>query len=161
MDEAPSWHDYSLTMHSPDQKPEYKKPAREHAPMPDVEPPERAAVAVLGGNSVVGRALELLLRGAGYDVRLLGHPGEEDLGALLEGSHLLLLAPTLDAATLGKIKGQIEGSATLAELPVLALVTAPSEDPLEGGRASQVPWPCRTAELAREIDAALSRPHLA
>jgi len=162
MDETPSRHDHILTMQSPAHKPEHTVPLREQFPEGEDRVPGHAAtVAVLGGNPIVGRALELLLRGVGYDVRLLGHPGEEDLGALLEGSHLLLLAPTLDAATSGKIMDQIEGSAALAELPVLALVTAPSEDPLEGGRASQVPWPCRTAELAREIDAALSRPHLA
>ncbi len=124
-------------------------------------PEHTATVAVIGGNSIVGRALELLLRGAGYNVRLLGQPADGELGALLEGANLLLLAPMLDAATSRKIMDEIRNVAALAELPVLALVTAPSEDPLEGGRASQVPWPCRTAELAREIEAALSRPHLA
>ncbi len=123
-------------------------------------PEHTATVAVLGGNSIVGRALELLLRGAGYDVRLLGQPGDGELGELLEGVHLLLLAPMLDAATSKKIMGEIRNVAALAALPVLALVTAPAEHPHEGGGARHVPWPCRTPDLAREIEAALARPHL-
>ena len=162
MDETPSRHDHILTMQSPAHKPEHTVPLREQFPEGEDRVPGHAAtVAVLGGNPIVGRALELLLRGVGYDVRLLGSPGEGELGALLEGTNLLLLAPMLDAATSRKIMDEIRNVSALAALPVLALVTAPSEDPIEGGRASQVPWPCRTVELAREIEAALSRPHLA
>jgi hypothetical protein len=108
----------------------------------------------------VGRALDLLLRGAGYDVRLVGHPTEGDLSVPLEGANLLLIAPMIDAETSRKILDDVGAMASLAALPVLALVTAPSGHPLEGGRARQVPWPCRTAELTREIEVALSRPHL-
>jgi len=162
MDFTPSRRDHISTMHLPAREPEYTATLREQFLEDDNRVPHQAAtVAVLGGNPIVGRALELLLRGVGYDVRLVGSSGEGELGTLLEGANLLLLAPMLDAATSRKIMDEIRNVAALAELPVLALVTAPSEDPLEGGRASQVPWPCRTAELAREIEAALSRPHLA
>jgi hypothetical protein len=119
-----------------------------------------AVVAVLGGNTVVCRALELLLRGAGYQVRLLGQPGEGELGALLEGANLLLLAPTLDAASSRAIMAELRGVADRAELPVLTLDTAPIPNTEEPGGARRVPWPCRTADLVREIEAALPHPRL-
>ena len=123
--------------------------------------PERPSkVAVLAENPIVGRALDLLLTGAGYDVRLVGHPTEGDLSVPLEGANLLLIAPMMDAETSRKILDDVGAMADLTALPVLALVTAPSGHPLEGGRARQVPWPCRTAELRREIETALTRPHL-
>ena len=149
-------------MQAPAHKPECDPPTREHVyEDPDRTPHQAATVAVLGGNSIVGRALELLLRGAGYDVRLLGQPDEGELGGLLEGANLLLLAPMLDSETRKEITDEIVATISLAALPVLALMTSPAEHPHEGGRAQQVPWPCRTAELSREIEAALARPHTA
>src|SRR5215208_7170980 len=54
-------------------------------------------IAILGGNSVAGRALEVLLQGVGYDTRLIEDPPERSPEQLLEGVRLLLLAPTLSA----------------------------------------------------------------
>src|SRR5215213_2912328 len=54
-------------------------------------------IAILGGNSVAGRALEALLQGVGYDTRLIEDPSEGEPEQTLEGVKLLLLAPTLSA----------------------------------------------------------------
>jgi hypothetical protein len=120
-----------------------------------VENRTNGAIAVLGGELIVGRALEILLTGAGYDVRLVGESG--DAGQALDGAGLLLIAPTLDAGLPGSLAFEIKALAILAKLPVLALVTATAELPPQEDGAHYVPWPCRTAELAREIDAALLR----
>src|SRR5829696_1233487 len=49
-------------------------------------------IAILGGNSVAGRALEALLQGVGYDTRLIEDPPERSAEQLLDGVRLLLLA---------------------------------------------------------------------
>jgi hypothetical protein len=144
-------------MHAPAQKPGRQAPAREYLQKYSGAPDEVPTVAVFGGNSIVGRALELLLRGAGYEVRLLGQPEEGELGRLLEGTNLLILAPMLDSETRKEITNEIVANVSLAALPVLALVTSPAEHPHEGGRTQHVPWPCRTAELTQQIEAAIAR----
>jgi len=159
-------HDYLAKMLSPartpdapDENPE-AKPPRKYA----VENDRRlsgqgATISIIGGNPIVGRALEILLAGVGYDARLAGDFENGNRSLALDGARLLLLAPTLDGASPGT--EEITALATLAKLPVLALVSAASEHPQAEDGAYYVPWPCRTAELAREIEAALSRPHLA
>jgi hypothetical protein len=42
-------------------------------------------VAVLGGEAVVTRALKQLIRGAGYEVRILPEPSSGKLGEALAG----------------------------------------------------------------------------
>lgn len=134
------------------------KPAREPAPANGSAPPEQAVtVAVLGENTIVGRALEILLRGAGYDVRLVDTSGDGDLGAMLDGAHLLLLTPVLDGASPGARVDEVKALTHFAALPILALVTGVVDHPQQEDGAYFVPWPCRTAELVREIDAALLR----
>jgi len=45
----------------------------------------------------------------------------------------------------------------LATLPVAALMSELDKAPPGNGLAAYMPWPCRTVELAREIEEALSR----
>src|SRR5919112_5198484 len=54
-------------------------------------------IAIWGGNTVAGRALEALLQGVGYDTRMIEDPPESDPEECLDGVRLLLLAPTLSA----------------------------------------------------------------
>ena len=54
-------------------------------------PETRTTVAILGGNPLVGRALELLLESAGYKVRLLEEPEAFEDPDLLAGVDVLLL----------------------------------------------------------------------
>jgi hypothetical protein len=54
-------------------------------------------IAILGGDPVVGRALELALGSVGYDVRCLHRPLAHEPAELLGGTKLVLLEPRLSA----------------------------------------------------------------
>src|ERR687897_2663316 len=112
-------------------------------------------IAILGGNSVVGRALEVLLQGVGYDTRLVEDPPEKPAEQLLEGVRLLLLAPTLSAESRETLLAEMGSSLDAANIPVLTLSTTLKEA-LAGGPAF-IPWPCRLEDLIKKIDAALLR----
>ncbi len=107
-------------------------------------------MAILGGNSVAGRAIEALLQGVGYDTRLIEDPPEGDPEELLEGVRLLLLAPTLSAESREALLADMGGA---PGIPVLTLSTGLKEA-LGDGRAL-IPWPCRLEDLTKKIEAAL------
>jgi len=109
------------TPDAPDENPE-AKPPRKYAVENDRRLSGQAAtISIIGGNPIVGRALEILLAGVGYDARLAGDFENGNRSLALDGARLLLLAPTLDGASPGT--EEITALATLAKLPVLALVT--------------------------------------
>src|ERR687889_1593828 len=110
-------------------------------------------IAILGGNSVVGRALEALLQGVGYDTRLIEDSPERSPEQLLEGIRLLLLAPTLSAESRETLLAEMGSTLEAANIPVLTLSTSLKEA-LAGGPAF-IPWPCRLEDLTRKIEAAL------
>src|SRR5215211_473338 len=110
-------------------------------------------IAILGGNSVAGRALEALLQGVGYDTRLIEDPPERPPEQLLEGVKLLLLAPTLSAETRETLLAQMGSTLEVANIPVPTLSTSLKEA-LAGGPAF-IPWPCRLENLNKKIEAAL------
>jgi len=110
-------------------------------------------IAILGGNSVAGRALEALLQGVGYDTRLIEDPPERPPEQLLEGVKLLVLAPTLSAETRETLLAQMGSTLEVANIPVLTLSTSLKEA-LAGGPAF-IPWPCRLEDLTKKIEAAL------
>src|SRR5215212_7716126 len=109
-------------------------------------------IAILGGNSVAGRALEALLQGVGYDTRLIEDPPERSAEQLLEGVRLLLLAPTLDAESRETLLAEMGSTLEAANIPVLTLSTSLKEA-LAGGPAF-IPWPCRLEDLTKKIEAA-------
>jgi hypothetical protein len=115
----------------------------------------RTTIAILGGNSVAGRALEALLQGVGYDTRLIEDPPERSPEQLLEGVRLLLLAPTLSAESRETLLAEMGSTLDAANIPVLTLSTSLKEA-LAGGPAF-IPWPCRLEDLTRKIEAALLR----
>src|SRR5215203_7054944 len=80
-------------------------------------------IAIWGGNSVAGRALEALLQGVGYDTRLIEDPLESPPEQLLEGVRLLLLAPTLSAESREAFLAEMGGPLDAAHIPVLTLST--------------------------------------
>src|SRR5918995_4469435 len=84
-------------------------------------------IAILGGNSVAGRALEALLQGVGYDTRLIEDPPERSPEQVLEGVRLLLLAPTLSAESRETLLAEMSGSLDAANIPVLTLTTTLKE----------------------------------
>jgi hypothetical protein len=117
-------------------------------------PETRATVAIVSGNPLVDRVLELLLEDAGYEVRLL----LEELEAfrvedLLDGVDVLLIGRGLGDDRRGDFLRAVASTLETATIPVLALSPGPKGALAEEDRL--VPWPCRIEDLAREIDAAV------
>jgi hypothetical protein len=110
-------------------------------------------IAILGGNSVAGRALEALLQGVGYDTRLIEDPPERSPEQLLERVRLLLLAPALSAESRETLLAEMGSTLEAANIPVLTLSTSLKEA-LAGGPVF-IPWPCRLEDLTKKIEAAL------
>jgi hypothetical protein len=114
-------------------------------------------VVVVGGEAVVGQALELLLGGAGHAVSFVSeHLSDEP--ELLRDAGLLVLAPGLDDRRRESLLAQARGTqagASAARVPVLELVPYLLGAAFEGGRLA-VPWPCRAEELERYVAKALA-----
>ena len=111
------------------------------------------AVVVVGGDAIVGQVLELLLRSSDYVVRFLDEPPLDEPG-LLDGTRLLLLAPGLSIEGRKALLELVQDRPVAKRIAVLELVTNAQEAP--GGAEHPVaPWPCRTEDLKRHIDAAL------
>jgi hypothetical protein len=115
------------------------------------------------GDPVVSQTLVLLLRGSGYDVRLL--PSSSLIKPeLLKGVQLLLLTPTpeLDTERREALTATLKDMQGPAGLLVLELVTSSEERQEKEGRDEtwlKVPWPLRSEELEQWIeDALLSTP---
>jgi hypothetical protein len=122
----------------------------EHHPQPTT------TIAILASDTVVGRSLCVLLEGSGYKSTLLDAYPTGVVDELLEGAHLLILTPRVDQGVrqaflgaMGKRKPQ------KAQMPVIALHTAPEEDVPEKEGVIGVPWPCETKVLVERIEAAL------
>ena len=118
-------------------------------------PNHPTTIAILGADTVVGRALCALLESSGYrTLPIEAHPtGVVD--ELLDGAHLLLLVPRLDEGVREAFVGAMGKSMPhTADMPVIALSTAAEEGPLEQGVIS-VPWPCETKVLVERIESAL------
>lgn len=113
-----------------------------------------ATVMVVGGDVIVGHALELLLRSNNYEVRFLHEPSLED-GGPLEKAQLLLLTPDLEVQRREELLIHVRNSPVTRDIPVLELVNV-----LGGKRAKSnryLSWPCRADSLKRRIDAELVR----
>ena len=116
-------------------------------------------VVAIFGDPVVGRALELLLRGSFYEVRYLATPTLSEPGSL-EDIRLLLLTPTweLDADRREDLMASLRDASAAANAPILELTS--SFERARNGHAPLKPdyvvsWPCSTEELERQIQAAL------
>jgi DNA-binding response OmpR family regulator len=113
-------------------------------------------IAILGSDTVVGRALCLLLEGYGYHTTLLDSYPTGVVDKLLDGADLLLLAPRLDEGVCEAFVGAMgKNTPQRAGMPVIALTTAVEEGLPEEGVIS-VTWPCKTKVLVERIEAALS-----
>lgn len=115
---------------------------------------ERIAVSeviVIGGDIVIGQALEILLRSAERSVRFLAELSPSNLGTL-EGAKLLLLAPDSNAEHRESLMVLIRAAPDAAQIPTLELVDN-SIKAREG--AGFVPWPCRIADLKERIEEVL------
>ncbi len=103
---------------------------------------------------MVGRALELLLQGAGYDARFVADPVMDKLGELLAGVQVVLLGPTLSAGRRESFLNGLRDEPRTANMPVLELI--PTSRRTRDGHGRHVMWPCRTKELLRHIGEVLS-----
>jgi hypothetical protein len=113
-------------------------------------------IAILGADTVVGRALCALLESSGYRTTPIASYPTGVVDDLLEGAHLLLLAPRLDPGVREAFLGAMGKSAPQkARIPVIALSTATDEDQQEKKGVIRVPWPCETKVLVERIEAAL------
>jgi hypothetical protein len=110
-------------------------------------------IAIVGGYSVAGRALEALLQGVGYDTRLIEDPPERPPEQILEGVRLLLLAPTLSAELRETLLEEMGSTLEAANIAVLTLSTSLKE--ALAGEPAFIPWPCRLEDLTKRIEAVL------
>ncbi len=117
-------------------------------------------IAILGADTVVGRALSALLEGSGYETRPLDTYPTGVVDEMLEGADLLLLAPRLDRSVREAFLGAMgKSSPQHVDLPVISLCTNSLEDqPVE--RVLSVPWPSVLEALVDKIEAALHQRHL-
>ena len=112
----------------------------------------RTTVAILSGDPLVGRALELLLKGAGYEVRLLAEPDAIRMEDLLHGVDVLMLDRSLTNGRREDILGALATTLETATIPVLSL--SPGSEATSDEEDRVVPWPCKIEDLVREIEAA-------
>jgi hypothetical protein len=118
--------------------------------------PQPPTMAILGADTVVGRALCALLEGSGYRTRPLGAYPTGVVDELLDGAHLLLLAPRLDEGVREAFVGAMgKSTPQKADMPVIALTTALEEGLPEKEGVINVPWPTETKVLIERIEAAL------
>jgi hypothetical protein len=109
------------------------------------------------GDPLVDNALVLLLRGSGYDVRVLPASSLNEPRAL-EGIRLLLLTPprpTLSPQQREGLLTALRDTMRDTRIPVLELTTSSSKTREEArdGLWHMVPWPCRIEELEQRIEA--------
>jgi hypothetical protein len=118
--------------------------------------PQPATIAILGADTVVGRALCALLESSGYQTRPLDAYPTGVVDELLNGADLLLLVPRLDEGVREAFLGAMGKSTPhTAEMPVISLHTALEEDLPEKEGVIRVPWPSETKVLVERIEAAL------
>jgi hypothetical protein len=111
-------------------------------------------IAILGSDTVVGRALCALLVSSGYKTRPLDTYPTGVVDEVLDGADLLLLAPRLDESVREAFVGAMgKSTPQKALMPVIALTSATEEDMPEG--VISMPWPCETKVLVKRIEAAL------
>ena len=118
--------------------------------------PQPATIAILGADTVVGRALCALLEDSGYQTRPLDSYPTGVVDELLEGADLLLLAPRMDEGVREAFVGAMgKSTPQRSSIPVIALTTALEEGLPEKEGVISVPWPCETKVLVDHIEAAL------
>lgn len=109
-------------------------------------------VAILGDDAVIGQALAHLLEASGYGARFLREPAPERWDEALHDVEVVLLAPGLSVERRQALLSGVRSTPSTRTVPVLELPSV-NAVPAPAG-IHQVRWPCRLAELARQIEAA-------
>lgn len=109
-----------------------------------------ATVLICNGDPIVGRALELLLRTADYTVKYVADDCLQRPGTL-EGVRLVLLGAGWGAQSRAAVVQAASNAPDRASISILELGEPFDGSEIEPGR--NVPWPCRTEDLTRRIEA--------
>jgi hypothetical protein len=118
--------------------------------------PQPTTIAILGCDTVVGRSISVLLESHGYQITLLDSHPTGVVDELLDGAHLLLIAPRVDKGVREAFLGAMgKSTPQVGDIPVIALHTALEEELPEKEGVISVPWPCETKVLVDHIEAAL------
>ena len=111
-------------------------------------------VAILGGDPMVGRTLELMLDRAGYDARFLNGSFIDKPAELPEEVGLVILTPELHYKGRERfLKVREETPAGTTKIPILELVR--DSDRERADQLGYVLWPCPAKDLKQEIEAVL------
>ena len=113
----------------------------------------QTTVAILGGNPVVGKALESLLRSADYGVQFFSEHLAEST-ELPGDVRVALVMPALNTERSEVLITRVRCTSSTADLPIIELITSPNGQ--QNGQRIHVPWPCSVEELKQSIEAALS-----
>ena len=117
---------------------------------------EKTTIALLGTDTMVGWAILLLLREAGYEIRKVEAAREGLPDDLMEGVNLLLIPPDLAHRRIEESLAALRGKRERLGVPVLSLSSAVNEGLLHEAEVRVVPWPIHIEELAREIEGTLN-----
>ena len=112
-------------------------------------------VAILGAGTVVENTLALLLRGVGYDARILEVPSSGREEVLAGEVDLLLVTPGLSTERREEGLALLRRSAPERRVPVLRLSSA-LEEGMFPDEVAVLPWPSGIEEVARVIEGALT-----
>ena len=109
-----------------------------------------ATIAILGGNPVIGKALEALLASTDYVARFYSEYPEGDADPL-GGARVALILPAPSGRRQQDLIDLIKNTPSTMNLPVIELTTTPRDK----GQGIVVPWPCSIDDLRRAIDETL------
>lgn len=115
-------------------------------------PETKTKVAILGGDPLVVRTLETLLRGVGYEARPLGNPGVIKADVPLEGIDVLLFWPALIGERCEDFLSAMT-STLKRTIPILSFSPGAEGALVEEDRL--IPWPCKIEDLTLAIESAL------
>jgi hypothetical protein len=110
-------------------------------------------VAILGGDPVVGRTLELMLKSDGYNARFLNGSFIDKPAELPEEVRLVILAPGLHHKGRERFLNRMEDAPAAKKVPILELVRASERERAE--QLGYVLWPCPANDLKQGIEAVL------
>lgn len=119
-------------------------------------------IAIVGGDPLVGRALELSLQSAGYSARFLDGSSVNGAYDPLEGLGLVLLAPRISAVDREAFLRRLRhaSSSAPARVPVLELIASSNgardrEEKEEIVVVQRMLWPCQLNDLKQKIETML------
>jgi len=115
-------------------------------------------IAIVGGDLLVGRSLEVALQSSGYDVHFLsGSLTDDEPTELLDEVGIVIFAPRMSTKRRRSFLSRVRSTLATVRVPVLELVTTASVASQNGREelVGLVPWPCPIEDLEREIEAAL------